>query len=138
MITLDCESKDFTLKSLSCIYGVPEMEIEVFLKETDMDKHCSEHDLPHTADIELTILFERAVGCAPSTLERVCWFHLTRAKSGSDFRSGILPLNEALPGIWDTILDIFKGSKHEEPLLKLRKEGVPNHQYTLKVGNPLL
>ncbi len=127
MITLDCESRDSALKSLSCIYGVPEIEIEAFLKETDIDKHCSEHDLPHAGDIELTILFEKAVGCAPSTLERVYWFHLTRAKSGSDFGPGILPLNEALPGIWDTILDIFKGSKHEEPLLKLRVEGVPNH-----------
>ena len=134
MNTLDCESRDTALGSLSCIYGVPEREIEAFLQETDLERHCAESNPQHPADRELRLLFESTLGCAPSAIDRVFWFHLTRAKHDADFASGILPLNEALPCVWNTILGIFDGTDHEEPLRRFREEGVPNYHYALKVG----
>lgn len=137
MITLDCESRDVALWSLSRIYEVPEREIDAFLKGTDLERHCAEGDPQHPAHRELTLLLERALGCAPSAIDRVFWFHLTRAKYDAGFASGILPLNQALPSVWDTILHIFKGTEHERPLQRLREKGIPNFQYRLKVGNRL-
>jgi len=137
MITLDCESRDTALWSLSRIYGVPELEIEAFLKETDLDRHYDENEPENQAESELTLLFERALHCTPSPLDRVFWFHLTRAPHDADFGSGILPLNEALPKVWATILGIFNGTEHEAPLQEFREKGIPNYHYKLKVGNPV-
>ncbi len=137
MITLDCESRDATLGSLSHIYEVPEQDIEAFLKVTDLKRHYAKGEPQHPCDRELTLLFERALGCVPSAIDRVFWFHLTRAKHDADFTSGIFPLNEALPRVWDMIWEIFRGTEHEAPLRRFREKGVPNFQYGLKVGKPL-
>lgn len=138
MLTLDCESLETTLMSLSRIYGISGQEIKAFLKETDLDRYYAENDLQDTGDRELTGLFERTFNCSPSAIDRVFWFHLTRAKPDADFESGIFPLNEALPKVWDTILRIFKNTEHEVPLRKMRDTGVSDFQYNHKIGKPLL
>jgi len=107
MLSLDCENRDTTLRSLSRIYGVTEIEIEAFLKETDLERHYLKNDPENPGDRELTLLLEKAFACTPAGLDRVFWFHLTRAKHDTAFESGILPLNDALPKIWSTILEIF-------------------------------
>lgn len=84
---------------------MPEREIEAFLKEADLERHYAGSDPHHYCDRELTILFEGALDCAPSAIDRVCWFHLTRAKPDADFSSGILPLSQSLHKVWDTICD---------------------------------
>ena len=137
MITLDCESQDATLNSLSHIYGVPKQEIKAFLKKTDLERHYEETKPVQTVERELTLLFEKTLGCTPPNIDRVFWFHLTRASYDADFSSGILPLDDALPRVWEMLIDIFRGTKNEAPLRNLRKNGVSNFQYQLKVGNPV-
>lgn len=137
MITLDCETRDSALGSVSLIYEVPAKEIDGFLRETDLERHYATNNPEHPGDEELTLLFERAFDCTPTAIDRVFWFHLTRAKPDSDFASGILPLSEALPGVWDTIMAIFRGTAREMNLRNLKEKGVPDFQYGLKVGQPL-
>ena len=138
MITLDCENRDTALGSLSLIYGVSALEIETFLKETDLERHYAENDPQLPGDRELTLLFEKALACTPSAIDRVFWFHLTRVSHDADFQSGILPLTGALPHVWSMILGIFKGTEYEATLRKFRDNGVPNFHYSLKVGKPHL
>lgn len=136
MIILDCESRDSALASLSTIYGVPTREITQFLQETDLEKHYATCDPPNSVDRELALLFEQGFGSISAPISRVFWFHLTRAKPGADFARGILPLDEALNEIWETMLAVFKGTHHETNLRALRRNGVPDFQYELKVGQP--
>lgn len=138
MIILDCENRSSAAYSLSCIYKVPEQELDAFLKGTDLDRHYEENETDNAGDRELTLLFERAFGCIALPIDRICWFHLTRASADADFMSGIFPLNEALPIVWDTIIKILQGTAHEAPLCRLKKNGVPNFHYQHKVGRPML
>lgn len=137
MIELDCQSRHSALESVSVIYGVPPSDIEGFLRETDLDDHYERLKPPRMADAEITRLFEQSFKRHPAPLQRVFWFHLTRARAGSDFRNGLLPLDDALPELWQTILTVFRGTTYESGLRLLKENGVPNHHYCLKVGQPL-
>jgi hypothetical protein len=137
VITLDCESRDSALTSLSAIYGVSIKEVEQFLQETNLEKHYAEVNPPRPGSRELLLLFKREFACSSASIDRVFWFYLTRAKAGSDFAiSGILPLTQAIGCVWETILAVFKGTQQEQNLRKLKDNGVPDDQYNYKVGQP--
>lgn len=137
MLALDCESKESAFDSISAIYGVPAIEIESFLRETDLDRHYATTNPQQPADRELTNLFKKAFATSPAPVQRVFWFHLTRAKPGATFARGILPLDAALDDIWDTIFEVFKDTSHGRHLRNLKQNGVPNnYQYNLKLGSP--
>lgn len=137
MPALDCESKDSTLASMADIYGVHSSEIQDFVLSFDIDEHFAIHDPPRGPGKELVLLFEKQFGCELAPLEKVFWFHLTRASSGADFTKGIQPLAEVLNGVWETLLLVFRGTHHEGRLKALRTQGVPNHAYALKLSSPV-
>lgn len=137
MIVLDCESRDSALDSVSGIYSVPRNDIEEFLHALDLHKHYVETDPPRTADHELALLFETQLKCSATPLDRVFWFHLTRAQFNTDFNDGIQPLDTALTRIWETIFEVFVNTRHEKNLRILKSDGVPNFLYNMKVGQPL-
>jgi len=62
---------------------------------------------------------------------------LTRAPIGTDFAEGILPLGSSLEIVWKTITGIPKHENIRRNLERLRRDGVPDHQYNLKVGAQL-
>ena len=134
MIFLDCESRDTALDSVSAVYSVSRSDIEEFLRTLDLDKHYAEVDPPRTADQELALLFEAQFKCSAAPLDKVFWFHLTRAQSNTDFNDGIQPLETALARIWETIFAVFASTHHEKNLRILKSDMVPNSAYNLKIG----
>lgn len=138
MLTLDCESRESALASIAAIYGVSANEIESILLSLELDSLYSQNHSPqHPPKEELRLLVEKSVGHESSQVDRVCWFHLTRTHHRADFSNGIQPLSTALVRVWEIILEVFRGTKHEKPLTKLRYEGVPDGQYQMKTSDPL-
>lgn len=135
MLILDCESRESALASVATIYGVRTDEIDGFLQNLDLDAHCSTKRPLNSSDEELRLLFEKSVGRVAAPIDRVCWFHLTRAHPMSDFSGGIQPLSASLNQVWETLLKVFCGTKHEKPLIELRRKGIPDSQYRMKTGN---
>jgi hypothetical protein len=83
---------------MSVIYDVPVTEIDQFLRDVDLGEHYKRTHPRALGDSEITRLFEQQFGRVSTPLERVYWFHLTRAAEGADFRDGILPLGQPLLG----------------------------------------
>jgi len=135
MIILNCETRVSTLDSLSLIYNVLAPEIELFLQGIDLEQHYIENSPQISGEKELIRLFEQKHNCVVYPVDRVFWFHLTRAKPGTDFGSGIFPLIEVLPSIWDTLEEILKGTEHESLFRNFRNKGIQNSQYQLKTSS---
>ena len=138
MMTMDCHNRRSCLGSMSVIYDVPMTEIEEFLRDVDLDEHYKRTHPRALGDSEITRLFEQQFGRVSTPLERVYWFHLTRAAEGADFRDGILPLGQALDRVWETVLTVFRDPPEHNNLRLLRERGVPDWHYGTKVGQPLL
>lgn len=137
MLTLDCQSRDSTLVSLASAYAVPEEVITAFLQDFDIDLHYEQNDPMHPGDRELRLVFEGRLGRQAAPLDRVCWFHLTRAHSKADFASGIQPLSVSLQYVWQTVLDVFRNTPHEKRLIEFQRTGVPEFHYQLKAHDPI-
>ncbi|KZC20055.1 MULTISPECIES: hypothetical protein [Rhodanobacter] len=137
MIVMDCESRESALASVSQIYGVSGIEIDGFLQAFDLEAHYENSDPKYPGDQELRRIFECSLDCRASRLDRVFWFHLTRVRPGADFAEGIQPLSVSLECVWQTILNVFRGTEHETRLLNMRRNGVPNFHYELKADDAL-
>ena len=74
MITLDCESPETTLQSLSNIYNIRDTELRGFLDEAD-PYAFDENSAPN---VSLCSMVTEKFRRCPSRIERVAWFHLTR------------------------------------------------------------
>src|SRR5712664_89560 len=116
MVVLDCESRESALASITAIYEVRPTALDAFLRALDLNARCSKTRPSHSPERELRLLLESALGCEAAAIDRVCWFHLTRAHPKSDFSDGIQPLSAALDRVWETIIQVFRGTKHETPL----------------------
>lgn len=137
MISLDCESRETALASVSVIYCVSKRDVEQFLQKPDLEKHWVEGERLCPFYKELPLLFKKEFACSPVSLDRVFWFHFTRTKSTQGFTTyGILPLTKTLDYVWETILDVFKGTEHEKKLQSLRSKGIYDFRYREKVSNP--
>lgn len=130
---LDCESFDSTVASIASLYGITAENVVATLRGIKPPEEF--HDWQKWPR-EVCATFEKEVRSQPQAPTKVYWFHLTRTKRGRTFAEGILPLDVALDVVWDTIIEIFSASSHAENLKVLRAEGVPNFQYSLKVGRP--
>ena len=138
MIVLDCESRESALESVSAIYGIPTNLLDKFLRDFDMDAHYANNAPPRYGDQELRLVFESSLGCTPAPIDRVFWFHLTRARPGSDFANGIQPLSVALDHVWQTIVEVFRTTVHEVRLMEMHRNGVPSDLYQMKVKKSTL
>lgn len=128
MLTLDCESPESALSSISTIYKVPSDEIEAYLRELRIDEP-DEHNL--------ISLFENQFQKSPCLLHRVFWFHATRILPEERFADGILPAREAL--IWRTVYGAFAGrSDIQQNLEALRGRIFADSevQGKLQIGGP--
>jgi len=138
MIILDCETYSSTMKSLATIYDVNTYEIEEFYKSFDIDNHFEVNDPDCSGDQELRNVFEERIQVESQKLDKVCWFHLTRALPEENFNEGILPLSKSLEKIWDVLFCVFIDTKHYSNLKAIKDSGVDNFQYNHKVGVDLL
>lgn len=137
MATLDCESLETTLKSLSIIYGVEIPLIVNFLNQTDLDYELEYFNVIDSCDRYIQKKFENTYGKPKIKISKVAWFHLTRTSSESDFSEGILPLNLALDRIWDTLIYLVDSDVEKDRLNYMRLHGVPDFQYGFKTGDSL-
>lgn len=137
MLSLDCESRASALDSLASIFGLSEKSIENFLCGFDIEDHYKRNEPPHSGDRELRLVLETRLRCSAAPLDRVYWFHLTRALPTSDFAHGIQPLTTALDHVWETVLHVFHETQHQPRLTKMKELGVPNSHYQLKTAKPL-
>ncbi len=137
MIILDCESYESTLASLAIIYNTTAEEIEDFINSFDLDGHYEINDPDCKGDQELRNVYERETNLNPLELDKVCWFHLTRALPDEKFNEGILPLSKSLNKVWSVFDVIFKNTEHYEHIKELEKNGVGNSLYKLKTKNSM-
>jgi len=135
-VRLDCHTRESTLFCVSRLFGVSTGQVDDFLLGLDLDAYCREHPVEGYGDTIVTMLAEREFGPIQHDLSAVSWFHLTRVLPGEDFGAGILPLGEALDGVWTTLERIFDGTRHVERLRTLRREGVSDWLFRLKVPDP--
>jgi len=132
MIVLDCESYKSAMKSLEVIYGIKTDEIKSFFNSFDLDAHCEIHDPDCMGDQELRNVFEQQIKLNPKKLDKVCWFHLTRALPDETFKEGILPLSKSLEKVWSVFYEVFRDTKHYNNIKTLKVKGVDDFQYNLK------
>ena len=125
------------MESISSLYGVNTSEVIGSLRAIDLEREYEKGTTvvgPHEL---LLRLLESRIGSPAQTFQHVCWFHLTRVPPDTDFAEGILPLHDALPRIWQTIISIPTDPGTKANLRKLQESGVPDYLYTLKTGNRL-
>ncbi len=134
MNILDCENYTSAVESLANIYKISTDEIEAFFSSFDLDKHYETNDVTGYADKEIQNVFENTFKIKPQKLDKVCWFHLTRALPTENFYEGILPLTESLEKVWQTFFDVFNGTPHYNNLKQMKLLGVDDRIYNLKAG----
>jgi hypothetical protein len=137
MLILDCETQQSASESIAAAYGIAAREFDEFLSSFHLEDHLVNANPPHTGDIELKRVLQSTFGREPRAFDRVFWFHLTRARLASDFLNGIHPLTASLDLVWETIIEVFRGSIHESRLAAMRLNGVDDYLYKLKVGKAL-
>jgi hypothetical protein len=137
MTILDCESYDSALISICGVYNIGCARLVDFLVKTDLEKEYERASLQSEYGDILTSLFESQFGKAQHRFEGVAWFHLTRVPEGTTFSDGILPLNLALPKIWQAVVSSVSNEQKRTRLEKLHSEGVPDFQYNFKNSDKL-
>lgn len=134
---IDCESYESALASLAGVYGTSSKDIKDYLSRFDLDSEYENYKGDMDAGDLLQIKFDQKFGSPQHSVTGISWFHLTRTLDGTTFSEGILPLGAALPKVWDILVSIPKDGSKRRRLKELRTNGVPNHQYQLKVPHKL-
>jgi hypothetical protein len=132
--SLDCESYESSIECLARLYGTKVRRTERFLSYFDLEAEYSNHRSLVSDHRFLAERFESEFGQPALALTSVCWFHLTRIPPNTGFIEGILPLDLALPKIWQAIIAAQADIGKKKRLERLRRQGVQHFQYGLKVG----
>jgi hypothetical protein len=134
---IDCESYESALASLAGVYGVSSGDIKDYLSCFDLDKEYEKYKADMDAGDLLQIKVDQKFGGPQHSVTGISWFHLTRTLGGTTFSEGILPLDAALPKLWDMLVSIPKTKIKKRRLEELRTNGVPNYLYNLKTPHKL-
>lgn len=114
----DCENESSTEQSLSNIFRCSINDLKSLLARIDIETIYqdfeSSPDIPPDEYVLQKVIQAFGANAAP---KMICWFHLTRTTQDATFEQGILPLGNALNGIWGTLLNIFNGSEHHQNLI---------------------
>lgn len=127
----DCESKNEILDSFSIIAQKPPKEIEKWIAESKQTIEIYNWDLI-TEPFERILLkdFYRNFPDSYnkiSSFNQIAWFHGTRCKLNSDFKDGILPLNEMVERIWDDLYSLISSELSFEKWMEFRKHKMSGH-----------
>lgn len=134
---IDCESYESALGSLSGVYRVSTADIKDYLSKFDLNGEYEKYKADVGAGDLLQMKFDQRFGGPKQPVIGISWFHLTRTLAENTFSEGILPLGLALPKVWDMLVSIPKDERKRRRLEQLKANGVPNHQYQLKVRDVL-
>lgn len=132
MVSIDCHSFNSTLYSISKLYEVNEKDLQEFLLSTDIDDYFPKHNPNNTGDEILLNLFEKKFGKAKQTIDKIYWFHLTSSLENTDFKEGLLPLENAIEHVWNNLESILHNTPHLINIKYLRKKGVPSYEFMMK------
>jgi hypothetical protein len=132
--TLDCETPEIALHSVSNIFGLTRTELIDFIKKFDLDdyikKYGNTEDRP--ADIVLKSLLIQT-NCNWG-FSHTAWFHMTRCLPTEEFELGLKPLLEIIDDIWELLFKInptpierTKLDKYRE-LLETDSSGIYQHR----------
>lgn len=135
-IYLDCESQDSTHLSLTNIFRCSTEDLTALLSSIDIEAIYKDGGFSHIQPLEY--VYQKAIKTFGVNLDPkyICWFHLTRTTRDATFEKGILPLGKALNRIWETLFNIFEGTKHHKNLVELKASGVENYHYNSKTPDP--
>lgn len=137
MICLDCENPASAVESLAQIYDTTQDCLFDFFRSFDIDEHY-ELNIPELSGAqEIRRILEERFGPVQRFITRTYWYHLSRTVKGASFEEGVLPLNAALPRIWQMLFRMFEGSHHADRLRSMAEQGVENFQYNYKTPDPL-
>ncbi|PLC51989.1 hypothetical protein CR155_20500 [Pollutimonas nitritireducens] len=137
MAYLDCETVESTISCIAEIYGVQPGQINAFFDRFDIEQHFESRRPERDGAYETKRLLEDLFGQPKNPITRTYWFHLTRVPEGTSFQGGILPLNEALPRIWEMLYKLLSKTKHVSRLREMALNGVADFQYTFKTADSL-
>lgn len=134
MFVLDCESRQSTLACMGEAWEMKTTLLDEFLHSTNLEEQRVGTKRDAICGQKLCQDLESKLRRKAMIPDRVCWFHGTRVSPSATFREGILPLKEMRERVWDTLLDVTRGTKHELPLAELRRKGVTNFSYQNKIS----
>lgn len=137
LTVLDCESHESSMESIADAYNLSTADLTTFLSSVDLDEEYQTKEILTTADKYLLELFHSRFGPPTHVWDSICWFHLTRVPTNTDFAEGILPLHSVLDKIWAGVIATTDDPVKKANLEKLRQMGVPDDLYNSRTTNQL-
>jgi hypothetical protein len=137
--TLDCESLDSAIASISAVLRIPSEQLLEALRAFDINA------VPESERAELPyeeLLVKHACGFDSSRLpapDVTLWFHATRVRPDTDFHEGILPLSGRLDAIWALLAELAADwtTPDEWQHFKCNMGGQGAQLYALKVSDKI-
>lgn len=136
----DCESIESTYTSLNAILGIERGSLDAIFRDLDIEsiyKINSFCEIPPDAML-FSLIMERC-NSSMSSIEGICWFHLTRV-AGNTFDKGLLPLNMQIDRIWDFLYELTNSTISFAEWSSF-KNNLGNNQsaklYHLKINNSM-
>ena len=104
--TLDCETPESALHSVSNILGLTCTDLIGFIKRFDLDDYIEKRGLAEDrpADIVLKSLLTQ-MDCSWG-FSHTAWFHMTRCLPTQKFEQGLKPLLSIIDDIWELLFEI--------------------------------
>jgi len=135
LISLDCQTYNSVVQSISQLFEITVSQIENFLTNLDLDEYFEKYEPTDSPDDVLFMLFKKNLSKLKREIEKIYWFHLTSTPINTDFKEGLLPLTSSINLVWDKLESILTDTSHYENIIKLRKNGVPSRHFTIKTKN---
>jgi hypothetical protein len=131
---LNCSDGETTLRCLSIAYGCRIKKLRRILRSIDVESiyktDFDKLDIPPTSYL---YDYVKSLLGSPKKSSSIYWFHLTRTPKDNTFCEGIIPLNNILEKLWDTLESSFKDGDIRSNLQVLRRKGVKNDHYAHKI-----
>lgn len=104
--TLDCETPESALLSVSNILGLTRTDLIDFINQFDLDDHIEKYGL--TADTPADIVLKSLLTQTNCNwgFSHTAWFHMTRCLPTTKFEQGLKPLLDTIDDIWELLFEI--------------------------------
>lgn len=144
MIILDCESLASAISSVESIFAIPQENIVNDLISIDFEKEYEHrynlYEYPEFGECILNH-FVSQYNIKPNSVERICWFHLSRSLNPKSFRRGILPLDNIIDKLFDDMYFIVKDKIDYSIWMQIKEKATGNsnfaYLYNTKRYNPM-
>jgi hypothetical protein len=126
MYLLDCETEESLYRSLSEIFDVADIELDVIAKKL----------YKNPTDENFDSRYSKLIKNYNIRHEGTCWFHLTRVPASCTFENGLLPITDTIDLIWTIVKSISpKDIDWDEIRTKITGSNASNaKQYNIKLS----